>query len=212
MIHSYVAQGWQLSVHTQGDRTIHMVLDIIEALVDDGQLKQDHRFRLEHCALMRQDQLERAQALGVICSFFISHIRYWGAAVEDFLFGPQRAAHYMPAGTAVAAGMTISLHADTPMTDASALALMQTAITRQTLEGRVIGAGEALTVEQALRAVTIDAAYQLFMEDRIGSISAGKYADFVILDANPLKTAPDAIDQINIDETWIAGRRVYRAC
>lgn len=211
MIHAYVAQGWQLSVHTQGDRTIDMVLDIIESMVDAGHLRDDHRFRLEHCALMRPDQLQRAVALGVLSSFFISHIRYWGAAVEDSLFGPERAAHYMPAGTALAQGMRISLHADTPMTDASALGLMQTAIGRKTDEGRVIGAGEGISVEQALRAMTIDAAYQLFMEDKLGSISVGKYADLVLLDANPLEVETDRLDQVRICETWLAGSLVYAA-
>jgi predicted amidohydrolase YtcJ len=158
---------------------------------------------------MRSDQIERAHNLGVICSYFINHIKYWGEVVEDHLFGADRAAHYMPAGTAASNGMRISLHADTPMTDASALGMMQTAVTRKTLSGRVIGQGERLTVKQALRAVTIDAAYQLFMEDSIGSLCEGKLADFVVLDRNPLDVPADELHNIRISETWLAGQKVY---
>ena len=158
---------------------------------------------------MREDQVERAVKLGVLCSFFISHIRYWGEPIEDKLFGAERANHYMPAGSAVRNNMPISLHADTPMTDPTALGLMQTAITRKTLNGRVIGEGECINAEEALRGVTIDAAYQLFMEDRVGSISPGKYADLVILDKNPLNTSPEMLDSIRVCETWIGGKPVF---
>jgi len=208
MVRTYFNQGWQMSVHTQGDKTIDMVLNVIEDLLAENP-RQDHRFRLEHCALMREDQIQRAQRLGVVCSFFISHIRYWGAAIEDYLFGPERASHYMPVGTAIKHGMPVSLHADTPMTDATALGLVQTAINRKTADGRIIGSGESISAEAALRAVTIDAAWQLCKEDSIGSISVGKYADLVILDDNPLTTDPDDLHRINIVQTWIAGKNVY---
>ena len=208
MVRTYFKQGWQMSVHTQGDRTIDMVLDVVEMLLNEFPC-DDHRFRLEHCALMREDQIERAMHLGVVCSFFISHIRYWGEPIEDKLFGPERAAHYMPVGTATRHKMPISLHADTPMTDPSALGLMQTAMTRKTNNGRTIGADECISVKEALRAVTIDAAYQLFMEDKVGSISPGKHADFVVLNQNPLDVAHEELHNIGICETWIAGERVY---
>ena len=208
MVRTYFKQGWQMSVHTQGDRTIDMVLDVVEKLLEDNP-SDDHRFRLEHCALMREDQIERAMQLGVVCSFFISHIRYWGEPIEDQLFGPERAAHYMPVGSAARNKMPISLHADTPMTDPSALGLMQTAMTRKTNNGRVIGADERISVEGALRAVTIDAAYQLFMEDKVGSISTGKYADFVILNQNPCEVPADELHEVYVCETWVAGERVY---
>jgi predicted amidohydrolase YtcJ len=130
MVRTYVAQGWQMTIYTQGDRTIDMVLDLLSNIFAE-KTYPDHRFRLEHCALMRTDQVIRAQEMGVLCSFLINHITNWGVPIEDHLFGPERAAHYMPAGTADPAGMRISLHADTPMTDPSALELMQAATTRR---------------------------------------------------------------------------------
>lgn len=208
MVRNYVSQGWQMTIHTQGDRTIDMVLDLLEDVLSETP-RPDHRFRLEHCALMRDDQIERAVRMGVLSSFFINHITHWGAPIEDVLFGPERAAHYVPAGTAAKHGMRLSLHADTPMTDPSCLELMQAAMTRQTNEGRCIGREECLDAEIALRAVTIDAAYQIAKEDVLGSISVGKHADLVVLDADPLTTDPACLRDIGVKQTWLAGECVW---
>ncbi|KAB7614399.1 amidohydrolase [Amylibacter sp. SFDW26] len=208
MVRTYFAQGWQMTIHTQGDRTIDMVLDLVETILSETP-RDDHRFRLEHCALMREDQIIRAQELGVLCSFFINHITHWGAPIEDALFGPERAAHYMPAGTAVKYGMKISLHADTPMTDPSGLELMQAAITRKAGDGRCLGQDECLDVMTALKSVTIDAAYQIGMEDKLGSITSGKHADFVILDQDVFQCDPNELSKINIHATYLAGELVW---
>ena len=208
MVRNYVSQGWQMTIHTQGDRTIDMVLDLLDEIISED-TRPVYRFRLEHCALMRDDQIERAVQMGVLASFFINHITHWGAPIEDVLFGPERAAHYIPAGTAAKQGMRISLHADTPMTDPSCLELMQAAMTRRANDGRCLGPGERLEAQTALRAVTIDAAYQIGKEDVLGSISPGKHADFVVVDANPLQTDSNRIRDIKIQQTWLAGERVW---
>ena len=208
MVRRYFAEGWQMTVHTQGDRTIDMVLDLIETILLQTP-RDDHRFRLEHCALMRDDQIARAHSMGVQCSFFINHITHWGAPIEDSLFGPERAAHYMPAGSAVREGMRSSLHADTPMTDASGLALMQAACTRRAGDGRCLGESECLDVKTALKSVTIDAAFHIGMEGKIGSITAGKHADLVVLDGNPLEVALDRLAAIPVVATWLAGEQVH---
>ena len=208
MVRNYVGQGWQMTIHTQGDRTIDMVLDLLETVLAESP-RPDHRFRLEHCALMRDDQIERAVRMGVLSSFFINHITHWGAPIEDVLFGPERAAHYVPAGSAAKCGMRISLHADTPMTDPSCLELMQAGMTRRANDGRCLGPHECLDADSALRAVTIDAAYQIAKEDVLGSISPGKHADLVVLDENPLQTDPGAIRDINVKQTWLAGECVW---
>ena len=208
MVRNYVSQGWQMTIHTQGDRTIDMVLDLLDEIVSED-TRPVYRFRLEHCALMRDDQIERAVRMGVLASFFINHITHWGAPIEDVLFGPERAAHYIPAGTAAKQGMRISLHADTPMTDPSCLELMQAAMTRRANDGRCLGPGERLEAQTALRAVTIDAAYQIGKEDVLGSISLGKHADFVVVEENPLQTDSNRIRDIKIQQTWLAGECVW---
>ncbi len=208
MVQAYFHQGWQLSIHTQGDRTIDMVLDVFEDILASNP-RPDHRFRLEHCALMRSDQIKRAHRLGVLCSFFINHITHWGAPIEDALFGPERAAHYMPVGSAVGHGMQISLHADTPMTDPSCLALMAAATTRLAGDGRCLGPAERIDSESALRAVTVDAAFQIGMEDRLGSLTPGKHADMVVVDRNPLEVRHDELTSIRILNTYLAGSCVF---
>ncbi|MEO0773682.1 MAG: amidohydrolase [Pseudomonadota bacterium] len=208
MVRNYVGQGWQMTIHTQGDRTIDMVLDLLDTVLSEHP-RPDHRFRLEHCALMRKDQIDRCMTLGVLGSFFINHITHWGAPIEDALFGPDRAAHYVPAGSAAKAGMRLSLHADTPMTDPSCLELMQAAMTRRAADGRCVGPGECMTAMDALRAVTIDAAYQIRKEDVLGSITPGKHADFVVLADDPLTTAPEHLRDIAVQQTWLAGQKVW---
>ena len=207
MVRNYVGQGWQMTIHTQGDRTIDMVLDLLEVVLAEHP-RPDHRFRLEHCALMRDDQIVRCMELGVLGSFFINHITHWGAPIEDVLFGPERAAHYVPAGSAAKAGMRISLHADTPMTDPSCLELMQAAMTRRASDQRCVGPDQCMTAMDALKAVTIDAAFQIKKEGVLGSISPGKHADFVVLADNPLTAAPDAIRSIEVQQNvahWQTG-------
>lgn len=208
MVRNYVSQGWQMTIHTQGDRTIDTVLDLLESVLAEHP-RPDHRFRLEHCALMRDDQIRRCIELGVLGSFFINHITHWGAPIEDVLFGPRRAAHYVPAGGAAAAGMRISLHADTPMTDPSCLELMQAAMTRRAADGRCVGPDQRMGSMDALKSVTIDAAYQIKKEHVLGSIKPGKHADLVVLERNPLKTTPEKLRDIEVRETWLAGERVW---
>ncbi len=114
----------------------------------------------------------------------------------------------MPVGTALRAGHRLSLHADSPMYPPEPFRLMRTAVTRRARTGEVIGAAEAIPVEAALRAVTIDAAWQLFAENRVGSIEAGKLADFTLVDRNPLSVEPDELDTLRVLGTWLGGRRV----
>lgn len=210
LVDTYAGQGWQLAVHAQGDRSIDVMLDCYErALAKHPAARRP--FRLEHCALMRDDQIERAQRLGVSCSFFLPHIYYWGEALRDGMFGPDVASRYMPTGSAARAGMRLSYHCDSPMTDPNPLLCMQLAMTRRTRHGAILGEHQRVGVEQALRAVTIDAAYQLGMEDRIGSLEPGKYADLVILESDPRTHAPEKVDRIPVLATYVGGERRWDA-
>jgi predicted amidohydrolase YtcJ len=207
IIDRYADQGWQIAIHTQGDRSIDMALKCYEHTIKRLSLL-DHRFRLEHCALMTREQIKKALELGVVCSFFPNHIYFWGEAIRDNLFGPEVAARYMPMGDAADAGMRFSLHGDAPMTDTDPLGFVQLAATRRTKLGAVLGQEQCISVERALRAVTVDAAYQLFLDQDIGTIEPGKSADFVVLEKNPLSVAPEDVSRIAVVETWFRGRRV----
>ena len=210
LIDGYSSQGWQIAVHVQGDRTIETVLDVFEEVLavspsPPGALP----LRLEHCGLMTESQIKRAHRLGVVCSFFIAQIYYWGEVVQNGLFGAERASHYMPSGTATRMGMRVSYHCDPPMTFPDALMLLHVAVTRRTEAGGVIGEGEKVGIDDALRAMTIDAAWQMGMDDRIGSLEPGKLADIVVLSSNPRTHDPERLMDISILGAFIEGDPVW---
>ncbi|HEY4864918.1 MAG TPA: amidohydrolase [Candidatus Dormibacteraeota bacterium] len=208
---AYFPSGWQLAIHVHGDAIADSVLDAYDDVLS-GHPRPDHRLRMEHCGALRADQYERAGRLGITCSLFPAHIYYFGDALADGLFGEAVAANWVSARSALDAGIKISLHNDAPVTPESPLLNMQTAVTRRARgSGRVLGPEHRITPLEALRAQTIDAAWQLFMEDRVGSITPGKFADLVVLDGNPLATDPERLSELNVVETYLGGRQVHQA-
>lgn len=209
IVGAYFPHGWPMACHVQGDAGVDTILDVYEEALQRNP-RDDHRLRLEHVGAIRPDQLRRAAALGVTCSIFVDQIHYWGDIIVDGLFGPERGSRWMPAGSAVATGMRISLHNDPPVTPEEPLRNISVAVTRTAPSGRVLAPEERLTVEQAIRAQTIDAAWQLFADDVIGSMEVGKYADMVVLSADPRTVPPEQIADLDVRATFLAGRQVYR--
>ncbi|CPR11794.1 amidohydrolase [Mycobacterium bohemicum DSM 44277] len=208
IVGAYFPKGWPMACHVQGDAGVDTILDVYEEALKRHP-RDDHRLRLEHVGAIRPDQLQRAAALGVTCSIFVDQIHYWGDIIVDGLFGPERGSRWMPAGSAVATGMRISLHNDPPVTPEEPLRNISVAMTRTAPSGRVLGPEERLTLDQAIRAQTLDAAWQLFSDDVVGSIEVGKYADLVVLSADPRTVPPADIADLEIRATYLAGRRVY---
>jgi predicted amidohydrolase YtcJ len=208
IVEAYFPRGWQMACHVQGDAGVDTILDVYEEVLGKHP-RLDHRLRLEHVGAIRDEQLQRAHDLGVTCSIFVDQIHYWGDIIVDGLFGPEHGTRWMPCGSAVATGMRISLHNDPPVTPEEPLRNISVAVTRIAPSGRVIGPEQRLTVEQAIRAQTIDAAYQLFADDVTGSLQVGKYADMVVLSADPRAVAPEEIADLEVRATLLAGRQVY---
>jgi hypothetical protein len=209
IVSAYFPLGWQMACHVQGDAGVDTILDVYEEALRRNP-RDDHRLRLEHVGAIRPDQLQRAADLGVTCSIFVDQIHYWGDIIVDGLFGEERGSRWMPAGSAVATGMRISLHNDPPVTPEEPLRNISVAVTRTAPSGRVLAPEERLTVEQAIRAQTIDAAWQLFADDVIGSLEVGKYADLVVLSADPRTVPPERIADLDVRATFLAGRQVYQ--
>jgi predicted amidohydrolase YtcJ len=208
IVGAYYPLGWQMACHVQGDAGVDTILDVYEEALRRNP-RDDHRLRLEHVGAITPEQLKRAAELGVTCSIFVDQIHYWGDVIVDGLFGPERGSRWMPAGSAVATGMRISLHNDPPVTPEEPLRNISVAVTRMAPSGRVLAPEERLTVEQAIRAQTIDAAWQLFADDVIGSLEVGKYADMVLLSADPRTVPPEQIADLEVRATYLAGRQVY---
>jgi predicted amidohydrolase YtcJ len=206
---TFFAQGWQLACHVHGDLAVDAVLDAFEgARVRDP--RGDRRLRLEHCGAMRPEQFARARALGATVSFFVAHLYHWGDVLIDELFGDRHGAQWMSTRSALDAGVRISMHNDGPVTPADPIGNIATAVTRRTKgTGRVLAPDQRLTVDEALRAQTIDAAWQLFVDERTGSIEVGKSADFVVVSDDPRAVDRDAIRDITVQATYFEGRATF---
>ena len=208
MVVDFHKQGLQIAIHGNGDAAID---DIIAAFAEAQKLypRPDARHRIEHCQTVREDQLARMQELGITPSFFQVHVYYWGDRHRDIFLGPERAARISPLASALRHKMRISIHNDTSVTPVNPLMLVWSAVNRITSSGKSLGPDECISVTDALRSVTIDAAWQAFEEKSRGSIEPGKLADFVILDRNPLITPPKDLRDLKVLETIIGGNRVY---
>ncbi|NWF54514.1 MAG: amidohydrolase [Syntrophaceae bacterium] len=202
--------GCQIAAHGNGDAAIDAILDAYE-LAHKKFPRPDSRHRIEHCQMAREDQLDRMAELGVSPSFFASHTYYWGDRHKSIFMGPERAVRISPLKTALKRGIRFTLHSDCPVTPVSPLFCVFAAVNRMTRNGEVLGPEFRLTPEEALRAVTIDAAWQTFDEKIKGSIEVGKLADFTILAENPLSVPPERIKDIGVREVIIAGKSVYKA-
>lgn len=202
--------GWQVGVHANGDAAIDMVIDAYQAALH-GATAADLRHRIEHCSILHPDQIEKMQRTGLSPTFLIGHVRWWGKAFRDRILGSDQSQYYNPCASALAAGLRISLHSDWSVTPIEPLRYMQDAVAREMHEGGgVFYPDERISPQAALRAVTIDAAWHCHLDDIAGSLETGKYADFVILEENPLGGVKD-ISKIKVSETWMNGEQRYSA-
>jgi len=202
--------GWQMSFHVNGDVGLDIVLDAYErALRVHGVTGTDHRWRVEHLGGARSDQFPRLAALGVFASLGPFQVIYWGDLLDGELFPTEIGAEWMRFGDAVDAGVCVSFHNDGSVSPPTPLLNIQTAITRRTPSGMVHGSNQAISLDAALAAQTIDAARTLHRDHEIGSIAEGKLADFVELSMDPYRAEPTAFcEQVQVGGTWRGGRRI----
>jgi len=206
-------KGWHLFIHGNGDAAIDNILDACEAMRDAGIDMSKVRARIEHCSILHDEQIARMKELGVSASFLIGHVHYWGVAMRDHVFGVEKAQLLDRCKSLEKAGVGFTLHSDFMVTDPVPLHMIEMAVTRKTWKepNYVLAPNETISVESAIRALTSEAAWQLFSDHEIGSLEAGKFADLVILEKDPREVDPDAIKDIKVLETWMDGRQVYRA-
>lgn len=201
-----VRRRLQLLVHCNGDAAAEQMIRAYSRAADGRDVGL--RPVMIHAQLVREDQLRRMAALGMFASFFVAHVYYWGD-VHRRNFGRTRAAAISPARAAIRAGVPYTFHQDTPVLPPDMLDTIWCAVNRVTREGVLLGGEERITPYEALKAVTINAAAQYFEEGEKGSIRAGKRADLVILDRNPLTCPPEEIRRIRVLRTIKAGETVY---
>ncbi len=203
--------GWQLNTHCNGDAASQQLLRCYAQAVEETGIRKDLRPVMIHAQTVREDQLDRMAQLGVTASFFLDHVYFWGDWHYTSVLGPERAQNISPIRWALDRGIHCTMHQDSPVVEPNALLAVHNAVNRETMGGRVLGAHQKITVQEALRAVTWDGAYQIFEEDRKGSIREGKLADLVILGENPLTVPADRIRDIPVLETIKEGKTIYKA-
>lgn len=195
--------GIQVHTHTNGDEATDLVLDTLEEA-----LRQfpafDHRFTIQHGQLISAAQFKRMARLGMCVNLFANHHYYWGDEHYRLSVGPERATRMNAANTALQNNIPLALHSDAPITPLGPLFSAWGAVTRLTSSGRTQGEYEKISVSQALEAITLGAAFTLRLDHHIGSIEAGKQADFAVLESDPEST--DSLKDIDVWGTVQAGR------
>ncbi|MCX2932649.1 amidohydrolase [Mycobacterium sp. CVI_P3] len=202
--------GWQMAFHANGDLAIELALDAYEgALQRHNLIGTDHRWRLEHLGAGTRRLFDRAAQLGVHVSMAPFQYYYWGDLLDGEMFDHEHGSQWAPFADAVASGAVVSLHNDGSVSPPTPVLNIQTAVTRRTRAGNVHGANQAITLDQALRAHTINAARTLHRDTLIGSLEVGKLADFTELAADPYAVDPTQLaDQARVTGTWLSGERI----
>ena len=206
----YFDQGWQISVHANGSRAVEQTLNNYAKLLDGNSQPEKRRLRIEHFTVTTPEQLVRTKQLGVVPGFTIGHVHYWGQAFNDQILGAPRAECIDPSASLKKEGVRFAYHSDSPVSPYGPLKYITQGVTRvwqSPLQRKVLGPNERISVDDAIRAVTIDAAYQMMSDDKIGSLEVGKLADFVVLEKNPRATSAEQIGDIKVLQTWVGGKR-----
>jgi predicted amidohydrolase YtcJ len=196
--------GYQLHAHTNGDGSAEVLIDLLKTLQKNTPTV-DHRLALEHFAYTTEDQNRQLKELGAV----VSANPYYHFILSDIYseqwLGADRGNQMVRLGSLERLGVPFAFHSDSPMAPLEPLTLVSAAVNRITINGNLTGSLERVSLDAALRAITINAAWIMGYEDEIGSIRAGKKADFTILEADPYKVNPKRIKDIEIWGTVFEG-------
>ncbi len=202
---AYHKAGFQVHIHTNGDEASEVGIEAVErALV--AAPRWDHRHTLQHAQMADAGQFRRMKALGMCANLFANHLFYWGDIHYAKTLGPERAERMDACGTALATGVPFAIHCDAPVTPIGPLFTAWCAVNRLTASGRTLGEAEKISVPDALRAITLGAAYTLKLDEDLGSIDVGKRADFAILEDDPLQVAPEKLKDVGVWGTVLGGK------
>jgi predicted amidohydrolase YtcJ len=196
--------GITVHCHCNGDQAAEVFINAVEVALERHP-RWDHRHTVQHSQLTTPSQYKRMAALGMCANIFSNHIFYWGDQHRDITVGPERAARMNACATALREGVSFSIHSDTPITPMGHLHTAWCAVNRVTATGEVLGPDERISVMDAMKAITLDAAYQLKLDHEMGSIESGKLADFAVLEDDPLKVDPMALKDIQVWGTVLGG-------
>jgi predicted amidohydrolase YtcJ len=202
---AYHRAGFQVHIHTNGDEASEVGIEAVERALAAAP-RWDHRHTLQHAQMADAGQFRRMKALGICANLFANHLYYWGDIHYARTLGPERAERMDACATALATGVPLAIHCDAPVTPIGPLFTAWCAVNRLTASGRTLGEAEKIPVADALRAITLGAAYTLKLDEELGSIDVGKRADFAILDDDPLAVSPEKLKDIGVWGTVLGGK------
>jgi predicted amidohydrolase YtcJ len=197
----------QVAIHAIGDRAIDAALDVFETALKENPMA-DHRHRIEHCSLCTPKQLKRIKQLGVIPGSNIGFIGEGGDMYKDY-FGEERTQWIFILRSYIDNDVISPSGSDWPVMHCNPFLQVHSAVTRKTPTGKVVGSGQRISAEEAVRMMTINGAYAVFEEDSRGSIEPGKLADLVVLSEDPLTVPDDQLKNIEVLMTIVGGKKVH---
>lgn len=205
VLETFHRAGLTVHCHCNGDQASEVFIAAVEDVLDRHP-RWDHRHTVQHCQLTTPSQYARMAALGMHANIFSNHIFYWGDQHRDVTVGPERAARMDACATAERLGVEYSFHSDTPVTPLGHLHVAWCAVNRLTASGQVLGPEERISVDSAMYAATLGAARQIKLDHEVGSIEAGKFADFAVLDDDPYAVDPVTLKDIGVWGTVVGGQ------
>ncbi|MHA1657624.1 MAG: amidohydrolase, partial [Promethearchaeota archaeon] len=194
--------GFQIGVHAIGDKGNRVLVDLYKRLLTESP-REDHRHRVEHASLLTADVIKDMKELNLIASIQPTFITT-DAPLTEYRLGKARSKYTYPFKSLIEAGITCASGSDCPVEDPDVIWGLHALVNRNGFIPE-----ECMSIEDALKTYTINAAYAAFEENIKGSIEVGKLADFVILDKNPLEVPKDDLKNIQVIETYIRGTNVY---
>lgn len=201
--------GIGVHTHTNGDEATQLAIETLERSLTRHPVA-DHRFTLQHCQLADAAQFRKMARLNMCVNLFANHHFYWGDEHYRVTVGPERAERMNACRTALNNGLPMGIHSDAPVTPLGPLFTAWCAVNRVTASGRVQGEYEKISVAEALKAITLGAAYTLRLDDEVGSIESGKLADFAVLEDDPTEIGGENLKDVRVWGT-VQGGRVFAA-
>jgi hypothetical protein len=205
LISKYSMAKIPIMAHANGDAAADMLLEAVRK----SSISSDHRTVMIHAQTVREDQLDQMKKLKMIPSYFSTHTFYWGDWHRDSVFGDERASRISPTNSTLKREIPFTVHNDAPIVPPDMIRLLWSTTNRLTRSGKVLGADQRISTYDALKAITINAAYQHFEEDIKGTIEVGKLADLVILSKNPLDMPINTLLDLEVVATYSHGKEIF---
>lgn len=199
---------WQIGIHANGDVGIEKALNVFDRIQKEYE-RTDPRFRLEHCTVINPELIRRIKELNAIPCPFSTYVYFHGEKMVNY--GKERLENMFAVKSFLDAGINVTQTSDYPPGPYEPMMAVQSSVTRTDMSGNLWGPSQRISVEEALKVGTLNGAYASYEEHKKGSLEAGKFADLVVLEKDPVEVDPFSIIDIKIERTMVDGKWVYES-